>query len=54
LRLVATHDWNTHGVLSVGLNAAFIDRSGIPSHPFYRRPDIYAATMESIVYGKYC
>jgi 2-haloacid dehalogenase len=49
LRLVATHDWDTHGALSVGLNAAYIDRSGIPYHPFYRRPDIYATTMESIV-----
>jgi 2-haloacid dehalogenase len=49
LRLVATHDWDTHGALSVGLNAAYIDRTGIPYHPFYHRPDIYATTMESIV-----
>lgn len=49
LRLVATHDWDTHGALSAGLNAAYIDRKGIPYHPFYRRPDIYATTMESIV-----
>lgn len=49
LRLVATHDWDTHGALSAGLNAAYIDRTGIPYHPFYRRPDIFATTMESIV-----
>ncbi|MEW6997576.1 haloacid dehalogenase type II [Colwelliaceae bacterium BS250] len=49
LRLVATHDWDTHGALSVGFNAAYIDRTGIPYHPFYRRPDICATTMESIV-----
>jgi len=49
LRLVATHDWDTHGALSVGFNAAYIDRSGIPYHPLYRQPDIYERTMDSIV-----
>jgi 2-haloacid dehalogenase len=49
LRLVATHDWDTHGALSAGLNAAYIDRSGIPYHPLYLRPDIYAKNMGDIV-----
>jgi 2-haloacid dehalogenase len=49
LRLVATHDWDTHGALSAGLNAAYIDRSGAPYHPFYLCPDIYATTMDDIV-----
>lgn len=49
LRLVATHDWDTHGALSVGFNAAYIDRTGIPYHPLYLQPDIHAKTMESIV-----
>lgn len=49
LRLVATHDWDTHGALSVGFNAAYIDRTGIPYHPLYQQPDIHAKTMESIV-----
>lgn len=49
LRLIATHDWDTHGALSSGLNAAYIDRTGIPYHPLYRRPDICATTMGNIV-----
>lgn len=49
LRLVATHDWDTHGALSAGMLAAYIDRSGAPYHPQYRKPDICATTMESIV-----
>ncbi|TWX67757.1 haloacid dehalogenase type II [Colwellia demingiae] len=49
LRLVATHDWDTHGALSVGMRAAYINRSGAIYHPLYRRPDICATTMEDIV-----
>ena len=49
LRLVATHDWDTHGALTAGMHAAYIDRSGAPYHPLYRRPDVYAATMGDVV-----
>jgi 2-haloacid dehalogenase len=49
LRLVATHDWDTHGALSVGMRAAYINRSAAIYHPLYRQPDIYATTMEDIV-----
>lgn len=49
LRLVATHDWDTHGALSAGLLAGYIDRSGAPYHPLYQRPDVFAATMGEIV-----
>jgi len=49
LRLIATHDWDTHGALSAGMLAAYIDRSGAPYHPLYRRPDVYAATMDDVV-----
>ena len=49
LRLVATHDWDTHGAISAGLNAAYIDRSGVPYHSFYHRPNIISKTMEGIV-----
>jgi 2-haloacid dehalogenase len=49
LRLVAAHDWDTHGALTAGMLAAYIDRSGAPYHPLYHRPDIYAATMEDVV-----
>jgi len=48
LRLVATHDWDTHGALSAGLMAAYIDRSGAPYGPHYLRPDIEADTMTAI------
>lgn len=49
LRLVATHDWDTHGALSTGMHAAYIDRSRAPYHPQYRLPDVNATTMEAIV-----
>jgi 2-haloacid dehalogenase len=49
LRLVATHDWDTHGALSAGMHAAYIDRSGAPYHPLYHRPDIYATVMNDVV-----
>jgi 2-haloacid dehalogenase len=49
LRLVAAHDWDTHGALSAGLKAAFIDRKGLPYHPLYRQPDIFATNMQRIV-----
>tara|TARA_R100001377_G_scaffold74389_1_gene50652 strand:- start:2777 stop:3451 length:675 start_codon:yes stop_codon:yes gene_type:complete len=49
LRLVATHDWDTHGALSVGMRAAYINRSGALYHPLYRQPDICETTMEDIV-----
>lgn len=49
LRLIATHDWDTHGALSAGMHAAYIDRSGAPYHPQYRQPDVYATTMDEIV-----
>lgn len=49
LRLVATHDWDTHGALSAGMNAAYIDRTGAPYHPLYRQPDVSATTMDEVV-----
>lgn len=49
LRLVATHDWDTHGALSSGMHAAYIDRSGAPYHPQYRQPDVYATSMDDVV-----
>ena len=49
LRLVATHDWDTHGALTAGMHAAYIDRSGAPYHPLYHRPDVYATTMGDVV-----
>jgi 2-haloacid dehalogenase len=49
LRLVATHDWDTHGALSAGLKAAYIDRTGSEYHPLYLKPEITSKTMGGIV-----
>ena len=48
LRLIATHDWDTHGALSAGMRAAYIDRSGAPYHPLYRHPDVHATNMVDV------
>lgn len=48
MRLVAAHDWDTHGALTAGLLAAYIDRSGSPYNPLYRRPDIFERSMADI------
>ena len=45
LRLVATHDWDTHGAIVAGMRAAFIDRSGAPYQPLYQRPDAFANNL---------
>ena len=49
LRLVATHDWDTHGALCAGMKAAYLDRSGAPYHACYRKPDIVSKNMNDIV-----
>ena len=46
LRLVAAHDWDTHGALSAGMRAAYLDRSGATYNPRYLMPDICASTMQ--------
>jgi len=51
LRLVATHDWDTHGAMTAGMLAAYIDRTGAPYHPLYRRPGVFASTMGDVVEG---
>lgn len=49
LRLIATHDWDTHGALSAGMKAAYIDRTGAPYHALYKRPDAFASSMTELV-----
>ena len=49
LRLIATHDWDTHGAMSAGMQAAYIDRSGAPYHAQYKRPDAFATNMTELV-----
>ena len=35
--------------MTAGLLAAYIDRSGAPYHPLYRRPDVCASDMGDVV-----
>lgn len=49
LRLVATHDWDTHGAISAGLKAAYINRTGAIYNPLFRRPEINEPTMGQVV-----
>lgn len=49
LRFVATHDWDTHGALCAGLQAAYIDRTGVEYNSLYLKPDIESKTMNGVV-----
>lgn len=49
LRLVATHDWDTHGAMSAGMLAAYIDRAGTPYNPQYLKPDIVEKDMKKVI-----
>ncbi|WP_082712274.1 haloacid dehalogenase type II [Vibrio tritonius] len=49
LRLVATHDWDTHGAMCAGLKAAYINRTGSIYNPLYRKTDINELTMGAVV-----
>jgi len=49
LRLVATHDWDTHGAMSTGMLSAYIQRDNIPYHPQYLKPSIIENNMFDIV-----
>lgn len=49
LRLIATHDWDTHGAMATGMQGAYIDRSGTPYHPLYRKPTAISDTMIDLV-----
>ncbi|GAB3486784.1 haloacid dehalogenase type II [Marinomonas epiphytica] len=49
IRLVATHDWDTHGALSVGMKAAYIARTNTQYNSVYLAPDIHASDMLGLV-----
>ena len=49
LRLVAAHDWDTHGAMTAGMQAAYLHRTGAPYNPLYRRPEITATKMGDLV-----
>ena len=48
LRLIAAHDWDTHGALSAGMLGGFLNRHGAAYHPLYRKPDALADDMLSL------
>jgi len=49
LRLVATHDWDTHGAMAAGMLSAYINRSGTPYHPQYIQAPITSTNMHELV-----
>lgn len=49
LCLVAAHDWDTHGALSAGLKAAFVDRFGVPYHAAYLPPTINSSSLMTLL-----
>lgn len=49
LRLVATHDWDTHGAMCAGLKAAYINRNGALYNPLYHQAEFNESSMEAIV-----
>ncbi|MBL6602738.1 MAG: haloacid dehalogenase type II [Alphaproteobacteria bacterium] len=48
LRLVATHDWDTHGALYAGMRAAYINRTGAEYHLLYQKPECLADDMVTL------
>ncbi|HIF9381130.1 TPA: haloacid dehalogenase type II [Photobacterium damselae] len=50
LRLVATHDWDTHGVLSVGMKAAYLSRNDKKYTSVFKKVDIKGSDMMEIAY----
>ena len=46
-----THDWDTHGALCAGMNAAYIQQ--LPqtpyNNPLFKKPDIEAQDLETLV-----
>jgi len=48
LRVVAAHDWDVHGALRAGCQAAFIARGGRTIHPLYETPDVVGPDLISV------
>lgn len=48
LTLVACHDWDLHGAMSVGMKGAFVDRLNLPYNPLYLAPQIRGADMIAV------
>ncbi len=49
LCLIAAHDWDTHGALRAGCQAAYVQRSPVPYNPHYDRPAIVGGDMNQVV-----
>lgn len=48
ITLIAAHDWDTHGAICAGLNAAYINRLNAPYNPHYKKPQIIANSMHEM------
>lgn len=48
MRLVAAHDWDTHGALSASMNAAFLARGPMHYNELFQKPDIMGSSMGEI------
>ena len=48
LRLIAAHDWDTHGAVSAGLKAAYVNRFQTLYNPLFRETDITGTGMVDV------
>ncbi len=48
LTLVAVHDWDTHGALCAGMQAAFLARGPVLYSPLFKEPTIQGTSMIDI------
>ncbi|HIF9365560.1 TPA: hypothetical protein ACX6RZ_001510 [Photobacterium damselae] len=48
--MVAKHDWNTHGALSVGMKAAYLSRNDKKYISVFKKVDIKGSDMMEIAY----
>jgi 2-haloacid dehalogenase len=47
--LIAVHPWDIHGARRAGLNAAWLNRDGVPYLGVFERPDATAADLPALV-----
>jgi 2-haloacid dehalogenase len=48
LMMVAAHDWDVHGAMSVGMGGAFLNRNSLYYNPNFIKPDIESDNMISL------
>lgn len=48
LRLIACHDWDTHGAMNAGFKAAYIERTGAGYNPAYVKPSVEDSSLTAL------